>query len=206
MLCESEPSGIPPSSGHRQQEPAGANEMLFISDTLPHLRGSHPSPGHHPHQWITASLRNSPPGYQHQFSPVWPPHPVRAQFLKIWLCQPLGYKNIFTCILKRISCHCNWNKTHAFIMATSLACGPSFPSPVAVAHSTPATMSALLVFSSWQLLCSLPPPDLCTICGLCHKCTQFCSSPSCVQFVLEVLSEPDFLRDPFPSTPADLTD
>lgn len=42
------------SSGHGKQELcAGADELLLTSDT----QGPHPSPGHHLHQWITASPR-----------------------------------------------------------------------------------------------------------------------------------------------------
>lgn len=42
-------------------------------------------------------------------------------------------------------------------------CLPAFPFSVSMVHSTPATMTYLLVFSSWQLLCSSLPQHLCRL-------------------------------------------
>lgn len=113
--------GSPLSSGHGKQEAARANEMLLISDTHPHLHGSHPSPGHRLHQWMTTSL-----WYQHQCSPVWPPHPARVNFIKSLIVSATCLQEYLTYIHLRTSSHCNWNQTCALIMATRFACGPSY--------------------------------------------------------------------------------
>ena len=86
--------------------------------------------------------------------------------MHIWLYHPLAYKNIFTVSsLVFLQGHLPTViriKHMLLIKTTSLACVPSYlSSSVSVAHSAPATMTYLLVFSSGQLLCCLLPQNLC---------------------------------------------
>ena len=133
-------------------------------------------------------------------------HPEKI-FFKVRLCQPFAYKNIFMYIRIRISSHCNWNKTYAFIMATRFARGPSYLHLLSlwlIPIQPQCPPSCFSIHGNCFVLCCLQTfsPSVASA----YKCAHFCSTPSCVQFILEALSELYFLREPFPSTPAYLTD
>lgn len=120
--------------------------------------------------------------------------------MHIWLYSPWAYKNIFTVSSFIFSQECLSTILGIKHMLLNMATSLVYSLPMLwISPQHPQCPPFLFVFNSWQLLCSLLPQGLCTV---CFNHSHFWFSPSYIQFILKVLSELYIFREPFPQRPA----